>query len=484
MQASSTRASTQGRRPRHSLGLDRLCLEAYQNGLEYLWDDFESKISNLLVESVDDSLVGVAITGSDQVQWITKHEELRTILQKGSSKLILLNRYNSWSRINIAIDSFSVVCQLSGLTPYFLQFMIGMGRKFSSKDEDFMSCYSTFSADGGLIGDPGSEIGTGGDARWALCYNIRYFEQHGRDMEDPWSCRQSALHHSFSPVSEQSIWVVIQPPQAFHVNMDSGRHVMSLHIRYLRGGLANWREYFDFFAQRFNILIAIPNPYHKFKIKFSHEQHLHNLRGKLRHAQNILANTRHTFKTIREHGSALAHWKGLLPADHAGFNRELDNLSQEVEGYIGTAHKLIRMSDDLKSMYENILTFHGQELQHDTSLKLTQLVQADAIENRDMAVLADLTYKDSRTMRIATVIAMFYLPANLVMSFFSSTLVWFGTTTDAAENQGSKLQIRSEVWMATVAAIVLAAATIGWSWWWNFKEQRTTKKKKASHKQP
>jgi hypothetical protein len=45
-------------------------------------------------------------------------------------------------------------------------------------------------------------------------------------------------------------------------------------------------------------------------------------------------------------------------------------------------------------------------------------VQADAVENRDMAVLADLTYKDSRTMRIATVIAMFYLPANLVMVRF------------------------------------------------------------------
>lgn len=78
----------------------------------------------------------------------------------------LLNRYNSWSRINIAIESFSVVCQLAGLTPYFLQFMIGMGRKFSSKDEDFMSCYSTLSADSGLIGDPGSDGGTGGDSRW------------------------------------------------------------------------------------------------------------------------------------------------------------------------------------------------------------------------------------------------------------------------------------------------------------------------------
>lgn len=65
--------------------------------------------------------------------------------------------------------------------------------------------------------------------------------------------------------------------------------------------------------------------------------------------------------------------------------------------------------------YDNILTFRGQELQHENTLKLTQLAQADAVENKDMAILADLTYRDSRTMRIATVIAMFYLPANLVM---------------------------------------------------------------------
>ncbi len=32
-----------------------------------------------------------------------------------------------------------------------------------------------------------------------------------------------------------------------------------------------------------------------------------------------------------------------------------------------------------------------------------------------MAVLADLTYKDSRSTRIATAIAMFYLPVNLVL---------------------------------------------------------------------
>jgi hypothetical protein len=89
------------------------------------------------------------------------------------------------------------------------------------------------------------------------------------------------------------------------------------------------------------------------------------------------------------------------------------------------------MPDFAIAQYDNILTFHGQELQHDTSLKLAQLAQADAAGNRDMAVLADLTYKDSRSMRIATAIAMFYLPVNLVMvriltflNFYTSLIPW------------------------------------------------------------
>lgn len=90
----------------------------------------------------------------------------------------------------------------------------------------------------------------------ALCYNIRYFEQHGRDLEDPWSCRQSAVHHSFSTASEQSTWVIIQAPEAFKVVSDWGQHFMSLHIGYLRAGIANWRQYLEYFAQRFRNLVS------------------------------------------------------------------------------------------------------------------------------------------------------------------------------------------------------------------------------------
>lgn len=143
-----------------------------------------------------------------------------------------------------------------------------------------------------------------------------------------------------------------------------------------------------------------------------------------------------TFRIITEHESAVAQEQSLCPVVHHEFQREVRNLSREVDNYIETSHKFLRMTDDLKSMvrpsyaaissscsmsnpnivqYDSILTFHGQELQHGTSLKLAHLTQADAAGNRDMAVLADLTHKDSRSMRITTAIAMFYLPVNLVV---------------------------------------------------------------------
>jgi hypothetical protein len=181
----------------------------------------------------------------------------------------------------------------------------------------------------------------------------------------------------------------------------------------------------------------------------------------------------------------------------------------------------IQSNSDLAILqYENILTFMGQELQHETSLKLAHLAQADAPGNRDMAMLADLTYKDSRTMRITTVISMFYLPVNLAMVctaapflnynetrpgddglynlppsgdmlrhptnlrlpilvISSSTLVWYGTAIEVAESSGSRIQIRSEVWIASLAAVVLAVGTISWPWWWNWREQRKPDKNAA-----
>lgn len=64
--------------------------------------------------------------------------------------------------------------------------------------------------------------------------------------------------------------------------------------------------------------------------------------------------------------------------------------------------------------YDDILKFHGQEVLYHNSVRLTQIAQADSVETKVMVSLADKTSQDSRTVRIATAVAMFYLPANLV----------------------------------------------------------------------
>lgn len=52
---------------------------------------------------------------------------------------------------------------------------------------------------------------------------------------------------------------------------------------------------------------------------------------------------------------------------------------------------------------------------HNNGLGLKEIALMNAAETKVMISLASQSSQDSRTMRIATVIAMFYLPANLVM---------------------------------------------------------------------
>lgn len=57
----------------------------------------------------------------------------------------ILHRLNSWSRIDVTFEMFQTICASHQITPRFLNFVLGLGRKFTSWDEDFMSCYSCIS---------------------------------------------------------------------------------------------------------------------------------------------------------------------------------------------------------------------------------------------------------------------------------------------------------------------------------------------------
>lgn len=88
-----------------------------------------------------------------------------------------------------------------------------------------------------------------------LCYNLRYFERHGRQLADPWSCRQSAVYQKYYSDSKKSKWIIIQPPIRFasylkNIGACHLSHPMDLHISYFGIAIAKWREYLNFIDEK------------------------------------------------------------------------------------------------------------------------------------------------------------------------------------------------------------------------------------------
>ncbi|KAH8885907.1 hypothetical protein GQ53DRAFT_750948 [Thozetella sp. PMI_491] len=231
--------------------------------------------------------------------------------------------------------------------------------------------------------------------------------------------------------------------------------------------MARWREYLDYIStelQKCDDRISIHKPLAKFNIDLSSKQRVHNLRKKLHHASSILSNTASTLQSIGMHAAKVGKMDGLPSCAKDSFQHEVENLSSELKNYRETTNKLLKRSADIQLMYNDILKLRGQEIQCQNGASFTQISKAQAREAQIMASLAEKSFQDARTMRITTIVAMIYLPANLVLAFFSSTLVWF--------EDNIILRVHSETWIAVLTTLILAASTIYASVWWIRREKR------------
>jgi len=86
-----------------------------------------------------------------------------------------------------------------------------------------------------------------------------------------------------------------------------------------------------------------------------------------------------------------------------------------------SSHSILRWldlglsTDAMNSQINAILEFRNQEVMKANGIQLQKIAENDSEGKKAVADIAQWTYNDSRTMRIATVIAMLYLPASLVL---------------------------------------------------------------------
>ena len=122
----------------------------------------------------------------------------------------------------------------------------------------------------------------------------------------------------------------------------------------------------------------------------------------------------------------------LSPSSRSMFQAELEQISNEMKSHRSVTNSLIRRSEDLRltvsqtthlqvlgvvidtTKNEHIIALKNQDILIRNGVALARLAQLAAADNRVIMRMADKTRQDSRTMRIATIVAIVYLPANLV----------------------------------------------------------------------
>ncbi|CEI59928.1 unnamed protein product [Fusarium venenatum] len=407
-------ATVQNRKT-HLDALDGPRLEVGNYGLGQLLEpDFSAKASDLFIASTAVSRIGLLQLSpsspvKEDIQYISTSEQLQVILDQQLSPghiLLLVSRRNSWSPLGITVDMFRRIYTSNSITPHFLKLLSGFQKRWKSSDEDFVASYSSFS----------SNIQN-------LCYNIRHFEKHGRALEDPWSCRQSIIHQKYHFGEKSSLWLVISPPLLFSERLvETGAiytaHPMAPHLQYLSAALGCWREYLNYLSEQLGTLnkdISMSMPYSKYNIGFSSINRIHHLRKKMLHAQSILSNTSETVVTIRVHEQTASRQFEVPSYTRAEFKAELKNITNDLRNFRTTIQKLLALSLDSRSMHNDIISFQKQELGLSDSMKLTQIAEADSAESQTMASIAKITHNDSRKVRVMTMVALLYLPLNLVL---------------------------------------------------------------------
>jgi hypothetical protein len=178
---------------------------------------------------------------------------------------------------------FKMICHFYNVFPRFLDIISGFGKRMASVDEHFMGCYGRISA--GMENKQAWAPWTFGSRNLEfirrnplipvkeICYSIRHYELHGRELEDPWSCRHTAIYQKYfvESNSNYSTWIIIQSPSAFRENRGAlageldnqhstwKKHPMALHLGYLAACGIQWRKYLNHMSEQLTVLVCLPS---------------------------------------------------------------------------------------------------------------------------------------------------------------------------------------------------------------------------------
>jgi len=173
----------------------------------------------------------------------------------------LIRQRHSYSRLLLTRQLFDTLMANFKIVPRFKEFVLLFGARIAENEIGPPSFRSrTFSPQNALYGGQCSAgFGKETDLRFGAllmssecAYGLRYAELNHRDIQRPWSVRQTALYHRYDADKKSSTWVMIAPSQKVELRIE--RYIKScddvanhspfeFHIIILDTVLANWRPF-------------------------------------------------------------------------------------------------------------------------------------------------------------------------------------------------------------------------------------------------
>ena len=175
---------------------------------------------------------------------------------------------------------FSLIASFVDIFPEFMCFLQAFGFKLEAEDENFGGCQKRVLKPD--CNTPGMDFGT---ILWAsycwstrdiltstndieeIMYNLRYVDKHNRELNNPWSLRQTAVYQKYTSETRASTWILLQPSEQAYKSLrnnmaTTGNLVYDISIFWLhniifRSTEKNWRHYINYLQSNFQSLVRL-----------------------------------------------------------------------------------------------------------------------------------------------------------------------------------------------------------------------------------
>lgn len=341
--------------------------------------------------------------------------------------------------------------------PWFLDFLFAFGKQEVPQDFRFSS-FRRINHNSTTLAI--SQLGRSGQD-YHICYNLKSVERTSTNPHMPWSLRQTVVYHSYDTLSGQAFWIILkgndslrneleqsvqkrqsQGQDSYSTLSHSFAATIQIHLEICEWSMQGWRWYindlestldqltqhgvtFDVFGAKDPLRSLLPGSgasqnlnYDKF-FQFSNLQEAQHVEEKASKALLALKSNVSNIDALKAHYISVRSVQGnewMRKPCLEDFYAKLDEISSELAMHQSALQALVRLVTDRKQLLFGILEYENMMATRTFATK----AQTSAEE---MEKLTKQTKRETVSMKVITLVTMFFLPATFISTLMSTDII-------------------------------------------------------------